>query len=116
MLLLFGELRMLQLVPSVGEAQPDVRAGDAPFELLRRALGDDSASVEHGDPVGELVGLLQVLRGEHDGDALGDEVANEPPLSCDGPATTVLSALARPSFKRRRRQSGASLDNPRSRE
>src|SRR5262249_30450684 len=63
----------------VTEAQHYVRSGDAPFELLWRALGDDVAAVEHGDAVGELVGLLQVLRGQQDGDALCDEVADELP-------------------------------------
>src|SRR2546421_4891141 len=48
----------------VGEAEPDVRAGHAPFELCRGAFGDDMAPVEHGDAVSELVGLLQVLRGQ----------------------------------------------------
>jgi hypothetical protein len=53
-----------------------VRAWNAPFELLRRALSDDAAPVQHSDAVGELVGLLQVLRGQQDADALGDEVAD----------------------------------------
>ena len=34
---------------------------------------------EHGDPVGELVGLLQVLRGQEDRDAVGDELADDLP-------------------------------------
>ena len=63
----------------VGEAQPDMRAGDPPFELGRGAVGDDAAPVEHGDPAGELVGLLQVLRGQEDRDALGDQIADELP-------------------------------------
>jgi hypothetical protein len=60
-------------------AQPDVRAGDAPFEVSRGTLGDDAAPVKHRDAAGELVGLLQVLRGEQNGDALGDEIADELP-------------------------------------
>ena len=36
------------------------------FSSVRRALRDQPAAVEDGDPVGELVGLLQVLRGEED--------------------------------------------------
>ena len=31
----------------VGEPQPDVAAGDQPLELVRRALGDHAAVVEH---------------------------------------------------------------------
>ena len=56
-------------VPRHGEVQPDVAAGDAALELRGAALGDDAAVVEHRDPAGELIGLLQVLRGEEDRDA-----------------------------------------------
>jgi hypothetical protein len=35
--------------------------------------------VEDGDPVGELVGLVEVLRGQEDGDAAGREVADAVP-------------------------------------
>ena len=63
----------------VGEAQQDVRAGDALLEFLRRALGDDAAPVQHGDAVGELVGLLQVLRGQQDGHAVGDQLPDKLP-------------------------------------
>ena len=42
-------------------------------------VGHDPAVVEHGDPVGELVGLVEVLRGEEDGDAAGDEIADHLP-------------------------------------
>ncbi|WP_413092561.1 hypothetical protein [Streptomyces phaeochromogenes] len=49
----------------------DMTAGDQPLQLGRGALGDQSASVEHTDPVGELIGLLQVLGGEKDGDPVG---------------------------------------------
>ena len=63
----------------VGEAQADVAAGDQPLELVRGALGDEPAVVEHGDPVGELVGLLEVLRGEEDRHAARDELADDLP-------------------------------------
>ena len=63
----------------VGEAEPDVSAGDQPLQLLGGALGGDLAVVEHGDAVGEFVGLVQVLRGEEDGDAVGDELADDLP-------------------------------------
>jgi hypothetical protein len=46
-----------------------VRAGDVPFQLLRRALGDDATLVQHGDAAGELVGLFQILRGQPNRDA-----------------------------------------------
>ena len=53
-------------------SEPDleVRAADLGLERGRRALGDDLAVVDDPDPVGELVGLLEVLGGEEDGRAL----------------------------------------------
>ena len=44
----------------VGEPQPDVGAGDLALELAGGALGHQAALVEHRDPVGELVGFLEV--------------------------------------------------------
>jgi hypothetical protein len=63
----------------VGELQADVAAGDAALELVRGALGDQAAAVEQGDTVGELVGLLQVLGGQEDGDPAGHQLADELP-------------------------------------
>ena len=44
-----------------------------------RALGDHLAAVDHGDPLGELVGLVEVLRAEQDRGPLGDERADDVP-------------------------------------
>ena len=44
-----------------------------------RALGDDPAVVQHRDPVGQLVGLVQVLRGQEDRHAAGHELADDLP-------------------------------------
>ena len=63
----------------IGEPQDDVAARDEPLELLRGAFDDQPAVVEQRDPVGEVVGLLQVLRGEEDGDAAGHEVTDDLP-------------------------------------
>lgn len=68
----------------VGEAEPDVSAGDEPLQFLGGAFGGDPAVVEHGDAVGEFVGLLQVLGGEEDGDAVGDEGADDLPHGVAG--------------------------------
>ena len=64
-----------------GSTQPDVqRAGaDRGLELRRGALGDDPAVVDDGDAVGELVGLLEVLRAEQHRGALGDERPDDLP-------------------------------------
>ena len=64
----------------VVEAQAHVAAGHQLLQFGRGALGDEPALVEHGDPVGQLVGLLQVLRGEEDRDAvLADQVVDDLP-------------------------------------
>ncbi len=41
-----------------------------PFELRGRALGDDPPAVHDGQPGGELVGLVEVVGGQQDGDRL----------------------------------------------
>jgi hypothetical protein len=63
----------------VGEPQADVAAGYEAFELVRRAFGDQLPVVEERDPVGEFVGLFQVLRGEEDRDPVRGEAADDLP-------------------------------------
>ena len=70
-------------ITDIGEMQADVPAGNAALELRGAALGDDDAVVEHRDPGGEVIGLLEVLRGEEDRDAPGHQVADDLP---HGPA------------------------------
>ena len=38
-------------------------------QLARRTLGDDLALIHHDEPVAELLGLVHVVRGEHERDA-----------------------------------------------
>ena len=52
-----------------GEVEPDVAARDAALQFVRCAFGDDPSLVEHRDPVGQLVCLVEVLGGEQDRDA-----------------------------------------------
>ena len=49
-----------------GVVQLDGVAADARLQLVGRSGRDDAPAVEHRDAVGELVGLLEVLRGEED--------------------------------------------------
>ena len=79
----------------VGELQPDVAARDAPLELLRGALGDDPAVVEDRDPVGELVGLVEVLGGEEDRDPARRPARGCCPTSCAGCAGRGRSSARR---------------------
>src|SRR5262249_56991661 len=71
-------------VMRAGELQLDVPAGDAALELLGAALGDDPALVEDRDPIGEMIRLVQVLRGEEDRDATGGETADDLPYVAPG--------------------------------
>ena len=63
---------LLGLGPLLGIEQAHVQRAraDRGLELARRALGDHLAVVDHGDPVGELVGLVEVLGAEQDRGAL----------------------------------------------
>jgi hypothetical protein len=45
----------------VGDPQGEQVAADPRLELVAGALGDHPAEVDHGDAVGQPVGLLQVL-------------------------------------------------------
>ena len=61
------------------ESDLDHRRAHAVLELIAGALGDDPPVVDHRDPVGELVGLLEVLRGEQERHALAHELAHDGP-------------------------------------
>ena len=57
----------------------DAIGADARLQLVGAAVRDRAAVVEHDDVVGELVGLLEVLRREHDRGAVAYEVAQHLP-------------------------------------
>nr|WP_263407194.1 hypothetical protein [Nocardia colli] len=60
---------MHEPLPVVGPAHLG-RAGDPAGELVGRAVGDDPPAGQHQDPVGELLRLVEVVRGEQDGGLL----------------------------------------------
>ena len=64
-----------------GLAERDLEPGaaDLRLELGRRAVGDHPTVVDDDDPVGELVGLVEVLGGQQQGHAVGDELADHVP-------------------------------------
>ena len=66
-----GGQHALGLGPGAGIVQAHVQRPGAHrrLELGRRALGDDAAVVDDGDAVGELVGLVEVLRRQQHGGA-----------------------------------------------
>lgn len=57
----------------------DAFAAGAGLELVGGAAGDDAAVVDDRDVVGEVVGLLQVLGGQQQGGAAGDELLDDLP-------------------------------------
>ena len=63
----------------VRERDLHAQATDARLELVRRALGDHVAVVDDRDPVGEPVGLLEVLGRQQDGRAVADELLDRLP-------------------------------------
>ena len=62
-------------------AHPHVQGAgaDRRLEVAARALGDDAAVVDDGEALGELVGLVEVLRRQQHGGALADEHAHDVP-------------------------------------
>ena len=61
------------------EVQHEDVGADACLQLGGRALGHQPATVEHADAVGQLVGLLEVLRREEDRDAGCRQLLDAPP-------------------------------------
>ena len=65
-LVLVGSSRLEELArrvqqAGIGEVESDVAAGDAALQLGGGSFGGDPALVEHRDPVGQLVCLVEVL-------------------------------------------------------
>ena len=70
--------RVIQVVlgVAVGQRDVEVRVADVGLQLRGRVLGDDEPARDDPDAVGELVGLLEVLRGQEDRGALVLEAAD----------------------------------------
>ena len=63
----------------LGRADLDPLAADLRLQLRRRAVGGDAAVVQDHDVVGQAVGLLQVLGGQHERRALGHQLPQQRP-------------------------------------
>ena len=81
----------------LGPLEPDLDAlaADALLELVGGALGDQGAVVDHRDPVGEAVGLVEVLGGQQHGRALGDPRLDHLPEARSGCAGRARSSARR---------------------
>ena len=66
-------------LPRVAQSQVDGAGADRRLQLARRALRDHPAVVDDRDPAGELVGLVQVLRGQQHGRAVRDHRPDDLP-------------------------------------
>ena len=66
-------------VGGLTEDDLDALAAVAVLQLVGRALGDHAAVVDHRDLVGQVVGLLEVLRREENGRALPHELGDHVP-------------------------------------
>ena len=76
--------RLLQRLGGVGgerpgHHQPDRRRAATPGELERRTAGDEAAVVDDVDVVCEALGLVHVVRGQHDRHAGGAQLLEELP-------------------------------------
>ena len=98
----------------VGQHQVEALAGDLLLELGRGAVGDHPAAVEHGDAVGQPVGLLQVLGGQEARSPPrrpGRRRPATPPGGCAGPGRwsarpgrSPTGRPTRPAARSRRRR------------
>ena len=57
----------------------DPIAADGALEAGGRVIGHGAAAVDHRDPVGQLVGLVEVVRGEEHRGAAGSQLADGVP-------------------------------------
>lgn len=71
------------------EAKLDVAAGHQALEVVGCAFGDDAPLVEYRDPVGQMIGFLEVLGGEEDRHTLGCQLPHDVPHGA--PAARIQS-------------------------
>src|SRR5690606_31328226 len=60
-------------------AEGDDSVADTRGQLLRAALDGQPAGIDDDDVVGELFGLVDQVRGQHDGDAVAAKLADQVP-------------------------------------
>ena len=71
----------------LGQRDLEARAAHLRLQLPRRSVGDRPTVVDHHDPVGQLVGLVEVLSREQERGAVGHQPADHLPHA--GPAGRI---------------------------
>jgi hypothetical protein len=85
-------------------------AADPVLQLIRCALGDHLAAIDHGDPVGEPVGLVEVLRGEEHGGAVGNESLDGRPQVQATARVETGGRLVQEQHRRSRHERGCQVE------
>ena len=88
----------------------DALAADLRLELVRRAAGDHLAVVDHADVVREAVGLFEILRGEQQRGAAGDQILDQVPQQLPVARIEAGGRLVHEHHRRRNDQGGRQVE------
>ena len=104
--------RGLRCLPAVAVVEPDLEpvAAHLLLELVGRALGDDDAAVDHGDPVGQAIRLVQVLGREEHGRPSGDELLDRVPEADPAADVEPRRGLVEEEHRRPRDERGGEVE------
>ena len=94
----------------LGDRDVEDVTGELVLELERRAVGDDGAVVDDHDVVGELVGFLEVLRGEQQRGAVVHEIAEVRPELDAATGVEPGGRLVEQQHARARHETGAEVE------
>jgi len=98
----------------VGPVDDDVDpvAAQLGLELVGRPLGDHPAVVDHRDPVGQLVGLVQVLGGQQHRGPAGDEPPDALPDLVAAARVQPGGGLVKEQHRRGQDEAGGQVEPP----
>ena len=97
-------------IARAGHPQLDDVAAQLVLQLVGRTFGDHLAVVDHDDPMGEAVGLVQVLRRQEDRGAVGDQGLDEPPHLDPAPGVETGGRLVEDEDRRVGHEAGAEVE------
>jgi hypothetical protein len=93
-------------------ADLDDRAGKVRLERRRGVVGHDVAVIDHGDAVGQAIGLFEVLRGEQHRRALGDQLADDGPQLGAALNVEARGGLVQKEYRRALHEGGGHVEAP----